>query len=98
MELLCVVVYVKVKSGCEAAFLAATEANARASRQEPGCARFDARQQLDDPASFVLLEEYRGEAGAAAHKATAHYATWRDTVQEMMAEPRRSVKYRGVEA
>ena len=29
----------------------------------------------------------------AAHKATAHYATWRDAVEPMMAEPRRSTKY-----
>ena len=29
----------------------------------------------------------------AAHKETAHYATWRDTVAEMMAEPRSSVKF-----
>ena len=30
---------------------------------------------------------------ALAHKETAHYATWRDTVAGMMAEPRSSVKY-----
>jgi quinol monooxygenase YgiN len=30
---------------------------------------------------------------AAAHKATPHYALWRDTVAEMMAESRTSVKY-----
>ena len=30
---------------------------------------------------------------AAAHKATSHYATWRDTVEEMMAQPRASTKF-----
>jgi hypothetical protein len=30
------------------------------------------------------------------HKKTAHCPTWRDTVAEMMAEPRSSVKYDNV--
>lgn len=29
----------------------------------------------------------------AVHKATPHYAAWRDAVAEMMAEPRSSVRY-----
>jgi autoinducer 2-degrading protein len=32
----------------------------------------------------------------AAHKETKHYATWRDTVAPMMAEPRSSVKFANV--
>jgi len=41
----------------------------------------------------VLVEVYRTPEAALAHKETAHYATWRDTVAGMMAEPRSSVKY-----
>jgi autoinducer 2-degrading protein len=41
----------------------------------------------------VLVEAYRSSADPAEHKKTAHYQTWRDTVAEMMAEPRSSVKY-----
>jgi quinol monooxygenase YgiN len=44
----------------------------------------------------VLIEVYRSTDAAAAHKATAHYATWRDTVAPLMAEPRTSVKYTAV--
>ena len=32
-------------------------------------------------------------ATGVAHKATAHYAAWRDTVAPMMAQPRTGVKY-----
>ena len=32
----------------------------------------------------------------ARHKETAHYAAWRDTVADMMAAPRTSVKYANV--
>jgi hypothetical protein len=44
----------------------------------------------------VLVEVYRNDSSPAEHKKTAHYQTWRDTVAEMMAEPRSSVKYNNV--
>jgi autoinducer 2-degrading protein len=44
----------------------------------------------------VLIEVYRGPDAPAEHKKTAHYQTWRDTVAEMMAEPRSSAKYDNV--
>ena len=89
-------VYVHVKPESVQAFKQATVENARNSVQEPGIARFDVIQQLDDPARFVLVEVYRTPDDPARHKETAHYQTWRDTVAEMMAEPRRAVKYGNV--
>jgi autoinducer 2-degrading protein len=89
-------VHVHVKPDSVEAFKAATLANARKSIQEPGIARFDVVQQLDDPTRFVLVEVYRVPEDAALHKETAHYKTWRETVADMMAEPRSSVKYGNV--
>ena len=86
-------VFVHVQPGAADAFRAATLENARNSVQEPGIVRFDVVQQDDDPTRFVLMEIYRTPEDPALHKATAHYLTWRDTVEPMMAEPRRSVKY-----
>jgi (4S)-4-hydroxy-5-phosphonooxypentane-2,3-dione isomerase len=77
-------------------FLAATVINARASLAEPGVLRFDVIQDEADPAHVVLVEVYRDEQAPAAHKLTPHYATWRDSVAEMMAEPRESVRYSAV--
>jgi autoinducer 2-degrading protein len=94
--MLVVHVQVQVKPECVDAFKTATLANARASVQEPGIARFDVVQQADDPTRFVLIEAYRTPSAPAAHKETAHYAAWRDTVASMMAEPRTSVKYGNV--
>jgi quinol monooxygenase YgiN len=74
------------------AFREATLENARNSVQEPGIARFDVVQQLDDQSRFVLVEVYRSSQDPAGHKKTAYYQTWRDTVAEMMAEmPARQV-------
>jgi (4S)-4-hydroxy-5-phosphonooxypentane-2,3-dione isomerase len=86
-------VFVHVMPGQEEAFERATLANARASLNEPGVARFDCIRQEDDPTRFVLVEVYRSPEAALAHKETAHYAKWRDTVADMMAEPRSSLKY-----
>jgi quinol monooxygenase YgiN len=94
--MLIVHVHVHVKPECVEAFKQATLANARASLQKPGVARFDVVQQQDDPARFVLVEVYRDAAAAAAHKETAHYPVWRDAVAPMMAESRRSAKFDNV--
>ena len=94
--MLVVHVFVHVKADTVEAFRAASLENARNSVQEPGVARFDVIQQQDDPTRFVLVEVYRTAEDPAKHKATAHYRTWRDTVAEMMAEPRSSIKYANV--
>jgi autoinducer 2-degrading protein len=83
---------VAVTPGEETAFLAATRVNAAASRRERGVVGFDVLVDEADPCHVVLVETYRDEAAAAAHKETAHYATWRDTVAPMMARPRTSVR------
>jgi len=91
--MLIVHVDVAVKPECVEAFREATLANARESVKEPGIARFDVVQRNDDATRFVLVEVYRTAEAPARHKETAHYATWRDTVANMMARPRESAKY-----
>lgn len=75
------------------AFKAATLANARASIEEPGIARFDVIQDREEPTRFVLIEVYRDEQAPAAHKLTPHYLTWRDAVAPLMAAPRSSHRF-----
>ena len=91
--MLIVHVHIRVKAEHRDAFITATLANARASVLEPGIARFECIQQADAPTDFLLIEIYRTAEDPARHKSTAHYAAWRDAVEPMMAEPRRSVKY-----
>ena len=47
---------------------------------------------MSEPPTFTLLYV----EATVAHKETAHYATWRDTVAPMMAEPRSSAKFANV--
>jgi quinol monooxygenase YgiN len=91
--MLIVHVHVHVKPEHIEAFKTATLANAQASIHEPGIARFDVIQQVDEPTRFVLVEVYRDIPATVAHKETSHYAMWRDTVATMIASPRTSVKF-----
>ncbi len=85
-------VHVSVKSQFIEDFKEATIENASNSIKEPGVARFDVIQQTVDPTKFILVEVYKTIEAATAHKETAHYARWRDTVGEMMSEPRQGIK------
>jgi (4S)-4-hydroxy-5-phosphonooxypentane-2,3-dione isomerase len=94
--MLVVHVHARIRPGLVEDFLAATQINARASLAEPGVLRFDVIQDQGDPAHVVLVEVYRDEEASAAHKLTPHYAAWRDTVAEMMAQPRESARFSAV--
>ncbi|MFC1850598.1 putative quinol monooxygenase [candidate division CSSED10-310 bacterium] len=89
-------VFVHVKPDQIDSFTNASLENARNSIQEQGVARFDVIQQQDDPSRFVLVEVYKTPQDPARHKETAHYQKWRDTVADMMAEPRSSIKYTNI--
>jgi quinol monooxygenase YgiN len=94
--MLVVHVHVNVLPEAVETFKAATVINASNSVQEPGIARFDVIHDNEDPTHFVLVEVYRSVEATVAHKETAHYATWRDTVAPMMAKPRTAVKFANV--
>ena len=89
-------VFVDVKPDFIDAFKEASLANAAASILEPGIARFDVVQNLDDPSQFILVEVYRSPEDPAKHKETQHYQTWRDTVAPMMNTPRRAMKLNNI--
>ena len=89
-------VHVRVKPESVDAFITACHANHLASIQEPGNRRFDILQDPLEPTRFILYEAYATPDAAAAHKATPHYAAWRDSVADMMAEPRRGEPMRGL--
>lgn len=86
-------VHIHVKEEHLEAFIDATKENASNSIKEPGVARFDFIQQREDPTRFTLIEAYYDEEAPAKHKETTHYNKWRETVADMMVEPRQGVHY-----
>lgn len=89
-------VHVQVKLDHIDDFIAATKRNHEASIREAGNRRFDVLQSLENSEQFILYEAYVSAEDAAAHKQTAHYLAWRDTVADWMAEPRQGVGYNGL--
>lgn len=87
-------VHVQVKPEFINDFIEATKENHEKSVKEAGNFRFDILQDAKDPGKFILYEVYDSEESAAAHKETAHYAKWRDTVASWMAAPREGVKHK----
>ena len=90
-------VHVVVKPDEVQRFIKATTDNHLESVKETGNLRFDILQQADDPCRFVLYEAYESEDYATAHKNTAHYLKWRETVAAYMEEPRKGIKYNIIE-
>lgn len=86
-------VHIHVKPNRVEDFKKATLANHTEAVKEAGNLRFDLLQDAKDPNKFMLYEAYESEEASAAHKKTVHYATWRDTVADWMAEPRNGVLY-----
>ena len=88
----CVDVYVKEENIED--FIQASKANHLGSIAEPDNLRFDILQSPDDHSHFVLYEAYATQEGVLAHKETAHYLKWRETVAPWMAKPRQGTKFK----
>lgn len=90
------IVHVHIKPERVNDFVEATRRNHEGSVKEPGNLRFDVLQRADDPTRFVLYEAYASAEQAAAHKQTAHYLAWRETVADWMASPREAIACNGL--
>ncbi len=91
------IVHIKVLPDYIDLFIQASTKNHLESVKEPGNLRFDLLRRDDNSARFVLYEAYENESDAAAHKETAHYLKWRETVAPWMAVPREGIRYTGLQ-
>jgi autoinducer 2-degrading protein len=78
------------------AFKTATLDNALNTRKEPNNLRFDVLQAEDDPTRFLLYEVYKTKDDFAAHQKTDHYLRWKNTVADLMAQPRQGIKHHAI--
>jgi quinol monooxygenase YgiN len=60
-----------------------------ATRQEPGCRRYDLFRApgADSNGAFFLVENYADEAAIQAHRDTAHYKEYRANIMELLERP-----------
>jgi len=90
------IVHIKVLPDYIDLFIQVSTENHLESVKELGNLRFDLLRNDDNPSRFVLYEAYESESAAAAHKETAHYLKWRETVAPWMAIPREGIRYSGL--
>ena len=89
-------VHVEVTPENIESFILATTENHLESVKEPGNLRFDVLRNDENPNRFVLYEAYKNKESAAAHKKTAHYLKWRETVAPWMAKPREGIRHTAI--
>ena len=85
------VVFLKVKSGMESAFLTASRLNQAGARQEAGNLRFDIFRSRTNSSYFLFAEDYDSEDSVNKHRETPHFLKWLETVTPMLVEPRQRV-------
>lgn len=68
----------RIKPECRQEFLDAIEVDAIASeRDEPGCARFNVLQDMEDENVYYFYEVYRDQEAVEAHRTYPHYQVWK---------------------
>mmetsp|Transcript_7017 Transcript_7017/g.11787 ORF Transcript_7017/g.11787 Transcript_7017/m.11787 type:complete len:120 (+) Transcript_7017:725-1084(+) len=72
----CLVVTVEIKEDCLDKFMEVMKYDAKQSRLETGCYRFDLLRDADKPNRFVFYEVYKSLDAFQFHKETEHYASW----------------------
>jgi autoinducer 2-degrading protein len=88
-----IIVRIEPKPDKVDAFLELATYDARNSREEPGCLRFDVLRHNDNPPRFAFYEVYKDEDAVKAHQQTAHYARWRREIEALQAVPRTADKF-----
>ena len=78
-------VSVSVKPDKREKFLAAIAENIASSvRDEPGCHPFDVFENQSTPNHFFYYERYTDHAAFDAHKASPHFAVWREIAEDVI--------------
>ncbi|GHO69902.1 hypothetical protein KSC_087940 [Ktedonobacter sp. SOSP1-52] len=61
---------------------------AAASRQEPGCLRYDVFQgNRDGETTFHIVERYQDRAAVEVHGASQHFQALRERAADLLAKP-----------
>jgi quinol monooxygenase YgiN len=68
-------------------------AMSKASVEEPGCISYEFSQQLDDPTTFRLFEEWESAEALAIHFTLPHFLAFSGTLGDFLAAPPKFTKY-----
>lgn len=78
------IVHTRVKPGTEEEVTRICHEITEASRKEPGCLFYVIQQSNENPLHFVFYEQYKDAAALNAHRASAHFARYRDSIEDLV--------------
>ena len=82
-----VVATFKAKAGMEIAVKSAIEAAVAPTRSEPGCINYDLHQSAEDPALFMLYENWRSKKDLDEHLTMPHLKNLLGIEDDLLKEP-----------
>jgi len=91
-------VSIEAKPELRDAFIAATLADADASRRDPGVVGWEVLHSIEAPNRILLHEVYRSRQDGLDHLETAHFKAWRSAIAPMIVAPPVATTYASAEA
>jgi quinol monooxygenase YgiN len=82
-----VIAHIQAKPGQEAAVRAVLEGFIAPTRQENGCLRYELFADADDPSKFTFIEEWSSRDALNVHGQSAHIASGRAKMGDLLAGP-----------
>lgn len=80
-----VVVTLEANPGRVGDLIAALEDNAKHSRTEETCLKWEWSRHVSEPNQFAIYELYTDAEAFAAHKASEHFAHWKAATEGVLA-------------
>jgi quinol monooxygenase YgiN len=78
------IVHTHVKPGTEEEVVRICREVTEATRKEPGCLLYVIQQSNENPTHFVFYEQYKDAAALDAHRATPHFARYREGIEDLV--------------
>lgn len=82
-----VVAHVYAKPENKDAMFALFEKLVAATREEPGCIKYDLHQDLSDETHFTFIEEWQSTEALQSHFQTSHFKANGAAIKDMIARP-----------
>jgi (4S)-4-hydroxy-5-phosphonooxypentane-2,3-dione isomerase len=82
------VAYIQAKQGHEDFVLEQLRQLEPASQQESGCLFYVVNRSKENPAEFLVYEQYRDEAAFQSHCNSPHFLKYFPKIKEVSEEPR----------
>ena len=87
------IVKVSVRADKLEQFLGEVNLAIEATRKEAGVTRYELVQSVEEPTTFLMIEEYEDEAALAAHSETEHMRRLLAVLGTMVAGPPEGTRY-----